>query len=65
MTFLGAGFDTTASTLSFCFYVLINNPSEMGKIQDELDSVDVVIKLNGILIKNYCVINFMKFILKG
>lgn len=43
--FIFAGFDTTASTLAFCFYVLINHPEEMAKLQEELDSMNTVIVL--------------------
>ena len=42
VSFLFAGFDTTAGTLGFCMYILINHPEEMRKIQDELSSFDTV-----------------------
>ena len=42
LSFLFAGFDTTAGTLGFCMYILINHPEEMRKIQNELNSFDTV-----------------------
>ena len=42
LSFLFAGFDTTAGTLGFCMYILINHPEEMRKIQDELSSFNTV-----------------------
>jgi cytochrome P450 len=38
-TFLAAGHDTTANTLSFTWYLLANHPSVADKLREELDSV--------------------------
>jgi cytochrome P450 len=36
--FLLAGFETTSSSLSYCFYLLSQHPGVMQKIQEEIDS---------------------------
>jgi hypothetical protein len=36
--FLLAGFETTSSSLSYCFYLLSQYPDVMEKLQDEIDS---------------------------
>ena len=36
--FLLAGFETTYTTLNYCFYALTKYPDEMVKLQDEIDS---------------------------
>lgn len=33
------GFDTTASSINFCFNALLAYPDELAKIQDEVDSL--------------------------
>ncbi|KAI0177897.1 cytochrome P450 [Pestalotiopsis sp. NC0098] len=38
-TFLAAGYDTTASTLSFVYYYLCDNPEVLRKAQQEVDEV--------------------------
>lgn len=35
--FLLAGFETTASCLSYCMHILTQYPDEMRKLQDEID----------------------------
>ena len=37
--FLIAGFDTTSTALSYCFYCLSKIPKEMEKLQEEIDSM--------------------------
>lgn len=39
ITFFGAGQETTANTLSFCFIEIAKNPSIAEKLRDEIDSV--------------------------
>ena len=36
--FLLAGFETTASSLSYCMYVMARYPAEMRKLQEEIDT---------------------------
>ena len=36
--FLLAGFETTSSSLSYCFYLLSQHPDIMEKLQEEIDS---------------------------
>ena len=38
VTLLTAGYETTSSALTFCCFVLANNPNELTKLQDELDA---------------------------
>ena len=38
ITFFSAGFETTLTALNTCFFVLVNNPEETRKLQDEIDS---------------------------
>ena len=33
-----AGYDTTSSTMSYCFHALINNPDEVARLQEEIDA---------------------------
>lgn len=46
---MAAGFDTTASTLNFCFYVLLTHPDELIKLQEEVDSLVFIIKIDPVL----------------
>ena len=65
LSFLFAGFDTTAGTLGFCMYILINHPEEMRKIQDELSSFNTVsfdIIIDNIFIL-FSIINYLRTIL--
>ncbi|KAI0600171.1 cytochrome P450 [Biscogniauxia sp. FL1348] len=39
ITFLGAGYETTAGLLSFAFALLLTHPEEYSKLQAEVDSV--------------------------
>ena len=39
ITFFGAGQETSATTLSFCFIEIAKNPSIAEKLRDEIDSV--------------------------
>ena len=39
VTFLGAGYETTSSTLSFIYYHLCDNPDKLLKLQQEVDEV--------------------------
>lgn len=38
IAFLLAGYETTATTLGYCMYVLATHPEELKKLQDEIDS---------------------------
>ena len=38
VVFLLAGFVTTSTTLSYCFYLLAKHPNEREKLQDEIDA---------------------------
>ncbi len=38
LLFLLAGFETTSTTLSYCFWVLAQHPNEQNKLHDEIDS---------------------------
>ena len=38
MLFLIAGFDTSATWLNYCFYVLTTHQDEMKKLQNEIDN---------------------------
>ena len=37
-TFMVAGYDTTSTALSYSMYVLVKNPEERIKLQDEIDA---------------------------
>lgn len=45
MLFFGAGFETSASTLSFCLYEISVNPEIQSRLKKEIG--DVLIKHNG------------------
>lgn len=47
--FLLAGYETTSTALSYCFYVLAKHPSEMIKLQNEIDSAFANLDLNVLL----------------
>ena len=38
VVFLLAGYETTSTALSYCFFCLTKYPEEMIKLQDEIDS---------------------------
>jgi cytochrome P450 len=50
--FLIAGFDTTSTALSYCFYCLSKYPKEMKRLQEEIDSM---------MEKNNVIESFVKF----
>jgi cytochrome P450 len=35
---LVAGFETTSSALTYCFFVLAHHPDELEKLQEEIDA---------------------------
>jgi cytochrome P450 len=38
LAFLLAGYETTSTTLSYCFWVLATHPEELKKLQQEMDT---------------------------
>lgn len=53
MGLMAGGFDTTAATLNFCIYMLLSNPEEKARVQEEIDSMVLRISLNVLLIYKF------------